>query len=78
MGDKSATTTVRWSPFGSSASSLTGLGSAIGDGAKNTSDILNTFGNGWGIKSAVRDVNNCQTSGGIKYCNVTITLDTNH
>ena len=78
MGDKSATTTVRWSPFGSNASSLTGLGSAIGDGAKNTTDILNTFGNGWGIKSAVRDVNNCQSSSGIKYCNVTITLDTNH
>jgi len=77
MGEKS-TESIRWSPFGSSASALTGLGSAIGDGAKNTNDILNAFGNGWGIKSAVRDVNNCTAVSGVKFCNVTVTLDTNH
>ena len=77
LGEKS-TESIRWSPFGSSASSLTGLGSAIGDGADNTTKIINTFGTGWVIKSAVRDINNCSTSDGKKYCNVTVTLDTNH
>jgi hypothetical protein len=77
IGEKS-TESIRWSPFGASAASLTGLGSAIGDGAANTTKILNTFGTGWGIKSAVRDINDCKASDGIKYCNVTITLDTNH
>jgi hypothetical protein len=77
MGEKSAES-IRWSPFGSNATSLTGLGSAIGDGAANTTKILNTFGTGWVIKSAVRDVNNCSTIDGKKFCNVTITLDTNH
>jgi hypothetical protein len=76
-GEKSLET-IRWSPFGSNSSSLTGLGSAIGDGAANTTKILNTFGTGWVIKSAVRDVNNCSTIDGKKFCNVTITLDTNH
>jgi len=78
MGEKSTTESIRWLPFGASGASLTGLGSAIGDGAKNTSDILSTFGNGWGIKSAVRDPNNCSAISGVKYCNVTINLDTNH
>lgn len=77
MGEKSLET-IRWSPFGSNSTSLTGLGSAIGDGAANTTKILNTFGTGWVIKSVVRDVNNCSTSDGKKYCNVTVTLDTNH
>ena len=77
MGEKS-TESVRWAPFGSNVSSLTGLGSAIGDGAKNTTEILKAFGNGWGIKSTVRDMNNCTTIDGKKFCNVIVTLDTNH
>ena len=77
MGEKSLET-IRWSPFGSNSTSLTGLGSAIGDGVANTTKILNTFGTGWIIKSVVRDINNCSTSDGKKYCNVTVTLDTNH
>ena len=76
--DEKSTSSIRWSPFGASTAPPTGLGSAIGDGAANSTKILNTFGTGWAIKSAVRDVNNCLTSGGVKFCNVTITLDTNH